>query len=267
MRPVRVAAAYVLLGVLAACAQPGAAGGTDAGAADNPTTSPALEAWRAFPVDQRPRPIVLIHPPPASSGYRTPAASDAVGEGRLVLVAELPPTPATADVDLPDGRYTVALLPAGDAFERLRGAGDPAYVEGDPPPVRVTSVALGTAQFNTDRGQLDLPAWLFEVPDALGPVAWPALDPAVLWAYDRVFGTPWSRAIGIGFGGSLGSDGVTLTLRLPAPGPSCAGNQPLSTYQSWPSPARPWRSICASSWAPPRPAPHRRRALCRPCCS
>ncbi|HEY2949903.1 MAG TPA: hypothetical protein VGJ53_16135 [Micromonosporaceae bacterium] len=220
MRPVRVAAAF-LLGLLTACAQPGAAGVTGVGVADNPALSPALEAWRDFPVDQRPRPIVLIGDPLVEPGYRTGEAKTAVGAGRLELAATQPEAPPTVPVDLPDGHFDMPVLPAADAIDQIRRAGDPnAAVK----PLRVTGVELGAAEFRTDRGRLHLPAWLLHAPDALGPLAWPAVDTSVLWPYKAVFGTPHSRMIAAGNGGALDADGVTLTLRLPAPHAPCPGN-------------------------------------------
>jgi hypothetical protein len=82
----------------------------------------------------------------------------------------------------------------------------------------VTGVRLGTAVFGTDRGQRQLPAWLF----ALAGVRDPAGVLAV--AGSRIFTPPGRPANGRPFvaGARLGPDGRTLTVEF-AGAPSGTG--------------------------------------------
>jgi hypothetical protein len=223
MHLIRVAATLAAATALAACAQP-ILGGTDA-ALDQaaPVGAPdpsSIESWRDFPVGRSPRPVVLMGSPLLEEGYRTNDAKLAVILGRIELAAPLPVTPRTVEAELPDGRHTVPVLPAAEAFARVRAVGDPKNAPGEnPTPLRVTKVELATAPFYTDRGRVRLPAWLFHAPAALGPRAWPAIPPELLWR-------PGEIDHPTGAEGALAADGLTLTLTLPMPdaGP-CPGEE------------------------------------------
>lgn len=184
----------------------------------------ALAAWRDFPVRRSPRPIVLLGPVMREAGYRTDAAKLAVATGRVELAATPPTAPATLRVALPDGTYALPTAPATDAFAALRAAGEPENAPGEsPPPLRVTQVTLGEAEFPTDRGTLRLPAWLFHAAESLGPIAVPALAASAFWRPGQLDPSA--------FGGNrVSADGHTLTVVLPAPHPSPCPGQPRERF-------------------------------------
>jgi hypothetical protein len=222
MHLIRVAATLAAAAALAACAQP-ILDGTDAALDQSTPGAPdpsSIESWRDFPVGRSPRPVVLMGSPLMEEGYRTNDAKLAVILGRIELAAPLPVTPRTVEARLPDGQHAVPVLPAAEAFARVRAVGDPQNAPGEnPTPLRITKVELATAPFYTDRGRVSLPAWLFHAPAALGPLAWPAIAPELLWR-------PGEIDHSTGTEGALAPDGVTLTLTLPMPdaGP-CPGEE------------------------------------------
>ena len=178
----------------------------------------ALDGWSAFPVARRPRPIVLIGAMLRESGYATGDAKLAVATGRLELHAPLPQIPSRLPVRLPGGTVELPTVSARTAFVVACAAGSPANApDADPPPLRITKVALGTARFWTDRGPWSLPAWLFRAPGALAPLATPALHPSAFWRPGELQHTPvdW---------GELTVDGRLLTVTVPAP------EQPADTF-------------------------------------
>lgn len=189
-----------------------------------------LERWADFPADRAPRPIVLLGQVVQETGYHTGDAKLAVAMGRLALEAPLPAGPATVRVALPGGAVEVPAISAQRAYDILGRLGDPKNAPGaDPQPLRITKVALGSAEFPTDRGRLRLPAWLFTAPDSMAPLAVPA--PA-----EEAFWRPGENGYG-GFGSvTVAADGVTLTVTLPQPGEPCPGE-----------PARRWTAEAVES--------------------
>jgi hypothetical protein len=203
-----------------------APGITAPGAIAPGVTEEALAGWRDFPVDRVPRPIVLFSPAASTAGFRTDGAKIAAGTGRFELTVPLPDaTRATVPVALPDGTHQLPLIPAAEAFARLKATGNPGNApDASPPPLRITKVELGTAAFLTDRGQQSLPAWLFHSPDALEPLGWVALGPEAFWSLEK--------ALQPAFGGSentVKADGLRLSISMPAPPPPCPGT-PIRRY-------------------------------------
>jgi hypothetical protein len=185
-----------------------------------------LDAWRNFPVTRTPRPILLLGEPLRETGYHTDDAKMAVATGRYELATTLPSTqPATSTATLPDGTFQLPIISAAQAYERLRGTGNPANAPGESPaPLQITRVELGTASFHTDRGALDLPAWLFHAPDSREPLAWPAPHPDAFWRLgDLPFA--WDAC-----DGRLAADAVTLTVTMPAPHPGACPGDPIYRY-------------------------------------
>jgi hypothetical protein len=80
----------------------------------------------------------------------------------------------------------------------------------------VVSVAKGNATFPTDRGPRELPAWIFQLTQAQGPVAVLAVKP------------DYQQAATV-YGAGVSPDGLTLTVRMPAAPVACEG-EPLITY-------------------------------------
>ncbi|TCO57200.1 hypothetical protein [Actinocrispum wychmicini] len=196
----------VVLLVLAGCA-------TTRPQPTKPTSAPrSPDAWAGFPVGRKPRPIVLLHTMPRA--HRVDGRS--ADAGRSSTFETDPPSIApTANVRLWDG---MAVLPTIDASTALRAM----LAQTKSPPLRVTRVDFGAAQFDTDRGPLTLPAWLFHTQDSAEPLVWPALDPSVFWRFDKV-PSPESRPSGIRV---TKVDGLKITVTLPHPHEPCRGKPP-----------------------------------------
>jgi hypothetical protein len=120
----------------------------------------ALQRWETFLVDSRPRPLVLTGPPTRfERGFRSGDAKLAFLHGDI-----------TAAVPLPDGLLEVLRGGAPGprtAPERLRWKN----------PLFITQVAPGQAEFATDRGVREFPAWRLGGPEVDGAL-W-ILDPVV----------------------------------------------------------------------------------------
>ncbi|MFJ6672136.1 hypothetical protein ACIQMJ_13595 [Actinosynnema sp. NPDC091369] len=211
------AAVLGVLGVLATgCA------GTDRAAAplttsDLPTSTAAPTGPAApgslgadFPVTADPRPIVLFEPKLVTAEWVGSGQEKlAQGHGYRFTGVE-PPTPGPVPVVLPDGPATFPLIGVRDALTAMSVGAR----EGEP--AELVDVELGTAKFTTDRGPLELPAWLFR--SSFGSrFAWPALTPEAFWKRgEPVVGTHHART----------ADGVELEVELGAPDTPCQGDEP-----------------------------------------
>lgn len=200
-----------------------------------------LDAWTQFPATAKPRPIVLIGAPVVDHGYATGEAKERALTGGYQAPATLPELPApTAPVALPDGEVTLPLVDARTALATLQARNAQPNPTG--PRLPVTGVALGSATFRTDRGDLVLPAWLFTVTDGLAPIAVVAVAPAAFWHFeqDRYGGPPQPAR--------LAADGRTVTVAVPQP-TSCTGETPAMRGVSieWST------AVAVSAWAPVEP--------------
>ncbi|GAA1367691.1 hypothetical protein [Catellatospora chokoriensis] len=193
------------------------------GEAAPPADAAALLARFAdFPVERTPRPIVLLSGRVKEYGYTSDEAKIAMSQGRLTLRAALPDGPATVRATLADGAFDLPAISARQAYDLLVALGDPASVPtATPPPLLVTKVEFGEAEFVTDRGPRMLPAWLFTTPGSVQPLAVAAPDDTAFWPVDHADGVMSSAG--------LAADGVTLTVRLPTSPEPCAG-QPVHEY-------------------------------------
>jgi hypothetical protein len=116
----------------------------------------AVERWSAFPVDENPRPLVLVESRVrVEQGFATGTAKLAFVEGRMESTVQLP------------ARVT----------ELLRGRARPAQT-GAEQALIIRAAGLEEATFITDRGPQRLAAWRLSAQDALGAI-W-VLDPEVL---------------------------------------------------------------------------------------
>lgn len=186
----------------------------------NPDPS-ALAAWDHFPAAARPRPIVISAPPliPRGGFGSDGDAKLAALDGRYDFAATLPADPpATLPVVLSDGTAELPTRTAQQAVDALLATAPKQQSAPGGFPLRITRVELGTATFGSDRGPLALPAWLFTAPGATGPLAWPAVAESAFWPRGP-------SALVLGGGVRLGGDGSTVTINLPAPGPTCPGGQ------------------------------------------
>jgi hypothetical protein len=192
--------AFVLLFALTACGGPPVAlDGRAAGPAEfTPVGPQSLEKWAAFPVDANPRPLVLLGDPVrVEKGF-------ADGDAKMAFEAGL--------VD-PDGKVPPEAAQAFAALTLEKPLPAP-----QPPKLKVLSATHATASFGTDRGPKELPAWIFMLSDALGPIA--VLDLKPEW-----------RSFTSGPPQRVSADGLTLTLTLPKAAEPCPG-EPRITYQA-----------------------------------
>ncbi|OKI36824.1 hypothetical protein A6A25_20170 [Saccharothrix sp. CB00851] len=156
-----------------------------------------------FPVTAVPRPIVLFQPRLLTVEWMGLEEEKLAAGYRFTGVE--PPTPGPASVVLPDGPATLPLISVRDAVAGLPGG-----------ELELVSAELGTAEFNTDRGRLELPAWRFR--SVYGSVyAWPAVTPDAFWKRgEEINGSHHART----------SDGVRLEVELGAPPAPCQGDPP-----------------------------------------
>ncbi len=120
----------------------------------------ALQRWASFPVDRRPRPLVLTAPLTRfERGFRSGDAKLAFLHGDI-----------EAAVPLPDG-----LLEVLRGSER--GPRAAAQERRWKRPLLITQASPGQAEFATDRGRREFPAWRLGGPEVDGTF-W-ALDPKV----------------------------------------------------------------------------------------
>jgi hypothetical protein len=228
-RMVLASGGAVLTSLLVGCGRGRGVGAVGDGAGV-PTSSPepgwgvdpaVPDAWRDFPVRRAPRPILLCGQPLRETGYHSEDAKLAVATGRFELAAILPVRqPATVRVKLPDGEFPLPIIPATQAYEGVRGTGKPGNApDANPTPLRITRVELGTAPFDTDRGRLDLPAWLFHAPQSFEPLAWPAPSPEAFW---RLGGLNYPS-----MDAQLAAGGVNLTVTMAAPYPGACPGDPI----------------------------------------
>jgi hypothetical protein len=160
----------------------------------------AVDRWADFPVDQVPRPLVLLH-----GAEQQMHGGFSSGEAKLAFIRGLVQTA----VPVPEAVLGVLRdLPAGTP-PADRGVA----------PVVITAATPGETEFSTDRGPRVLPAWRLEVEGATGPV-W-VLDPDMNpppWRPHEPSIRP--RPAPTPSGGDpvahvgLGPDGRTLTLRF-----------------------------------------------------
>jgi len=120
----------------------------------------AIAAWRRFPVDASPRPVIMaggddlvIHPTNQHD-------ANVFAAGRWTFHVALPSEPSST------GGYN--LIPASAAARLASGGLKQSSGKGG---VVVIGVRLGHAGFFTDRGSVRLPAWLFYAKGARHPAA------------------------------------------------------------------------------------------------
>jgi hypothetical protein len=111
-----------------------------------------LEAWAGFPADHQPRPLVLLGPAARPGGFPD-------GQTKLAFL-----------------RGAVQAAPGFPAAVLQVIRREPAAYAG--PPLRLITATLGTAEFATDRGRQELPAWQVRAEHVPEPI-W-VLDPAIV---------------------------------------------------------------------------------------
>lgn len=177
-----------------------------ASSADQQVLRQVLAAWAGFPVSASPRPLLLLGgagetTASASFGFPNGADKMAFGDGAIDPPAAWPKSPGEAA----GYRLITAAAAFGEFTPPAGTARPPATTR-----LRTGAVTLGSAGFATDRGQLELPAWVFTFEDVPGWVAVLAVAPASVYPMPAAVTPQPGEALAGGV--ELGSDGRTLTV-------------------------------------------------------
>lgn len=206
-----VRASIVALLFAVACGAPSGQGSTPLPLPSPPTA--ALAAWKDFPANANPRPIIWLSLPNLVTAFPSNDTKIAGICNKLVLQDELKlsnAVPQQATAKWPSGvSGSYRAISAATAFAALlhvpSGAGG-GMCDGVKPLV-ITTVGWGTAGVETDRGTAQMSAWLFQAAGVTGEFAYPGLDPSAYWR-----GGLLPAGSGPGFGGRVSPDGRTLTI-------------------------------------------------------
>ncbi|MFI5168583.1 MAG: hypothetical protein ACHQQS_18415 [Thermoanaerobaculales bacterium] len=174
----------------------------------------ALAAWKDFPANSNPRPIIWFGDVYEHvGGFSTNDEKINWLCGKFVLgpAVELPaPGPAPATARWPSGaEASFGSLGAQTAFISLLAARNSAAGGSCATAAHevITAVRWGTAAFGTDRGPAQMSAWLFDVGAVNGELGYPGLDSSAYWGGGRTMSSG-------DIGGRISSDGHLLTIGL-----------------------------------------------------
>lgn len=188
-----------------------------------PDLSPALNAelrrWSTFPVDEDPRPIVLMRPiVDTPEGFANGTMKSDFAFGRWKNPSDLPDAPARA------GGYPI--MSASEALDALRRA------EGDGPPrpgpsqLTVRDVRLDHAKVPTDRGPRQMPVWIVRFHDTRGESVIPAIARTARWTAAE--GGPSSRYLTA----QIDPSDQVLTVPYPDGSDPCSGRWRVQVKES-----------------------------------
>lgn len=126
-----------------------------------PSIDTAARAWAGFPLDARPRPIVLAGSAVVLPGLALPDGNqeNALAAGRISLATTAPAAPATMD------GYPV--MPADAAIAQFA---EPQPITTDRPFLHITKMELVKQSFRTDRGDVSLPTWKVILAETREPI-------------------------------------------------------------------------------------------------
>lgn len=194
--------------------------GASKGQASTPLPLPsppvaALAAWKDFPASANPRPIIWLDVPNLVTAFPSNDTKIAGICNKLVLQDGLKLSsaiPLQATASWPAGitgsyRAISAVTAFSDLLRIPSGAGG-SMCEGVKPLVIMT-VRWATAGVETDRGNAQMSAWLFQAADVTGEFAYPGLDPSAYWHGGLL---PPGDGTGPGIGARVSPDGRTLTI-------------------------------------------------------
>ena len=173
--------------------------------------SAALTAWRDFPTDAKPRPIIVFD---LTLEHIGPAGFTAEPERKLdwscnkfvfapgVTLPATAPGSATADGAASRARGAV------EAYSELIAARARFAYQGSHCPTArpfvIKDVRWQAGGFPTDRGTMQMSAWLFDISEIDAYIGYSALDASAFW---RNGASPEGM-----MGGRISADGLTLTL-------------------------------------------------------
>ncbi len=209
--------ALLMAGVLAlaGCARSGSgAGAADPGAAFPDRATVVATAWQAATAKSEvwKTRIVALQSMTVAAGKLPDDARFRAGSGVLP-----PDSPAPAGIALPDGTsVTAPLVNAATAYAELEKAyvggpctegvappmstpsGGPGGAVGGPAvhtctPLTVTSATLGKVELRTNRGLLQVPAWVFKLDGPIAQVSRVAVAPAFFGAPPEPEVAPWDE--------------------------------------------------------------------------
>src|ERR1700737_4889510 len=199
----------VALVLLTACG-PGTAQPLPSLSPPSPPTA-ALVAWKNFPANANPRPIIVFERTLehiGRAGFTTePDRKLDWGCNKFVLAPGVTP-PATAPGSATAAGVTYRALGALEAYSELIAA-RAAFASGASQcptarPFVIKDVRWQVASFPTDRGTMPMSAWLFDISEIDAYLGYSALEPSAFWG---------NRVSREGMVGSrISADGVTLTL-------------------------------------------------------
>jgi len=168
----------------------------------------ALAKWKDFPANARPRPIISF----GDTTEQIQATGFPNDDRKMAWVCH--------KFVLAPGLYVPATAPAGAVAQ---GASYPAIsatrawsdLMAQPPGGNaadcasahnfiVTAVRWGTAGFPTDRGTMQMSAWLFDIPEVNGYLGHSAIDPSAYWR------GAVTKSTGRGYG--ISADGMTVSI-------------------------------------------------------
>lgn len=183
---------------------------TEQGALPLPTPpTAALAAWKDFPAHANPRPIIAfgdtvehIQPAGFPDGDRKIAwMCNRFVFASAVTVSDAPPASTS-------GFATISSARAYSELIKARSANTDSVCGGYTPFV-ISAVRWSMAGFPTDRGTMQLPAWVFDVPEVGAYIGYLGIDPSALW------GGALSHE---GRGAWVSPDGRTLEAQVANPG-------------------------------------------------
>ena len=167
----------LLVVVVAACGPT-----TGQGALPLPTPPTAvLAAWKDFPAHADPRPIIAFgdtveHIQPA--GFPDGDRKLAWMCNRFVFASGVTVSEATPAST--SGLATISSARAYSELIKARSANSDS-VCGSYTPFVISAVRWSLAGFPTDRGTMQLPAWVFDVPEVGAYIGYLGIDPSALW--------------------------------------------------------------------------------------
>jgi hypothetical protein len=166
----------------------------------------ALSAWKDFPADVSPRPIVLFRASFTKWGFSSNEAKIAALCGKFALGFPMPrEIPQQAVATWTDGTsHTYGAISASDAYAAMtQGPAGGGFDCASAVPLPVTAARVGPSEFQTDRGLAQMSAWLFTVTGGLAEFAYPAIALSAFWRNGQTQDS-------IGGGATISADGRSL---------------------------------------------------------